>query len=223
MTLVVGYGQTEKSTLLNQLRHKIFPSWRCEFYYDPEKNVIKKPEIQRTLPNKFDDSLICAGDKFSSAYGTCAGDSGGPLVYYQGSTNYVQTGVVSWGAPNLSAMDSSKEDKLGTANWASHLPNIGSSSRMNNNGQQILQPPPSIPLPPSANTERGTDTLTSSQIELNKTANQDLASKAPGYRANLNASPSWGPISNANLAREECTRAFPITFAIKVIKLLFFS
>ena len=29
--------------------------------------------------------------------------------------------------------------------------------------------------------------------------------------------------SNANLAREECTRAFPITFAIKVIKLLFFS
>jgi hypothetical protein len=45
-------------------------------------------------------------------------------------------GVVSWGAPNLSAMDSSKEDKLGTANWASHLPNIGSSSRMNNNGQK---------------------------------------------------------------------------------------
>ena len=80
MTLVVGYGQTEKSTLLNQLRHKIFPSWRCEFYYDPEKNVKKKSLIQLTLPNKFDDSLICAGDVTSSAFGTCPGDSGAPLL-----------------------------------------------------------------------------------------------------------------------------------------------
>ena len=82
MTLVVGYGQTEKSTLLNQLRHKIEPSWRCEFEYDPEKNVKKKSLIQLTLPNKFDDSLICAGDKFSSALGTCEGDSGAPLLTY---------------------------------------------------------------------------------------------------------------------------------------------
>ena len=80
MTLVVGYGQTEKSTLLNQLRHKIIPSWRCEFDYDPERNVKKKTEIQLTLPNKLDDSLICAGDIFSSAFGTCPGDSGAPLL-----------------------------------------------------------------------------------------------------------------------------------------------
>ena len=160
-------------------------------------------------------------DQNYMSYGKSVSQNSHPGITTQGATKSVQSGsgrisqssidnkdyspfktlgVVSWGAPNLSAMDSSKEDKLGTANWASHLPNIGSSSRMNNNGQQILQPPPSIPLPPSANTERGTDTLTSSQIELNKTANQDLASKAPGYRANLNASPSWGPISNANLA-----------------------
>ena len=79
MTLVVGYGQTEKSTLLNQLRHKIEPAWRCEFEYDPEKNVKKKSLIQLTLPNKFDDSLICAGDVTSSAFGTCQGDSGAPL------------------------------------------------------------------------------------------------------------------------------------------------
>ena len=81
MTFVVGYGpETVKSTLLNQLRHKIEPSWSCEFKYDPEKNVNKKTLITETLPNKFDDSLICAGDKFSSALGTCAGDSGAPLL-----------------------------------------------------------------------------------------------------------------------------------------------
>ena len=80
MTLVVGYGQTEKSTMLNQLRHKIEQSVRCEFEYDPEKNVKKKDVIQLTLPNKFDDSLICAGDKFSSSFGTCPGDSGAPLL-----------------------------------------------------------------------------------------------------------------------------------------------
>ena len=81
MTLVLGYGaETVKSTLLNQLQHKIQPSLRCEFEYDPEKNVKKKTLIERTLPNKFDDSLICAGNKFSSALGTCAGDSGAPLL-----------------------------------------------------------------------------------------------------------------------------------------------
>ena len=79
--IVVGFGpETDKSKLLNQLRHKIEPSLRCEFEYDPEKNVKKKAAIKMTLPNKFDDSLICAGDKFSSALGTCAGDSGAPLL-----------------------------------------------------------------------------------------------------------------------------------------------
>ena len=81
MTLDVGYGPEKvKSTLLNQLRHKIEPSYSCEFKYDPEKHVNKKALIAETLPNKFDDSLICAGDKFSSAIGTCAGDSGAPLL-----------------------------------------------------------------------------------------------------------------------------------------------
>ena len=79
MILVVGYGHWT-STLLNQLRHKIFPSWRCEYDYDPKINVKKKTEIQDTLPNKFDDSLICAGDVTSSAFGTCPGDSGAPLL-----------------------------------------------------------------------------------------------------------------------------------------------
>ena len=78
--VVVGYGETDKSKLLNQLQHKIEPSWRCEFEYDPEKNVKKKTLIELTLPNKFEDSLICAGNKFSSALGTCAGDSGAPLL-----------------------------------------------------------------------------------------------------------------------------------------------
>ena len=79
--MVVGYGpETVKSTLLNQLRHKIEPSWSCDFKYDPEKNVNKKSLIKLTLPNKFDNTLICAGDKFSSALGTCAGDSGAPLL-----------------------------------------------------------------------------------------------------------------------------------------------
>ena len=33
-----------------------------------------------TLPNKFDDSLICAGDKSSPGFGTCLGDSGAPML-----------------------------------------------------------------------------------------------------------------------------------------------
>ena len=83
MTLIIGYGpETVKSTLLNQLRHKIEPSLSCEYEYDPEINVKKKTLIERTLPNKFDESLICAGDKFSSALGTCEGDSGAPLLTY---------------------------------------------------------------------------------------------------------------------------------------------
>ena len=81
MTMIVGYGpETVKSTALNQLRHKIEPSASCEFKYNPEKNVNKKTIIELTLPNKLDESLICAGDKFSSALGTCAGDSGAPLL-----------------------------------------------------------------------------------------------------------------------------------------------
>ena len=79
--MIVGYGpETVKSTALNQLRHKIEPSASCEFKYNPEKNVNKKTIIELTLPNKFDESLICAGDKFSSALGTCEGDSGAPLL-----------------------------------------------------------------------------------------------------------------------------------------------
>ena len=79
--MIVGYGpETVKSTALNQLRHKIEPSASCEFKYNPEKNVNKKTIIELTLPNKLDESLICAGDKFSSALGTCAGDSGAPLL-----------------------------------------------------------------------------------------------------------------------------------------------
>ena len=79
--MIVGYGpETVKSTLLNQLRHKIEPQKDCEIEYDPEINVKKKTLIELTLPNKFDESLICAGDKFSSSLGTCAGDSGAPLL-----------------------------------------------------------------------------------------------------------------------------------------------
>ena len=81
MTLILGYGpETAESTLLNQLRHKIEPSWSCEFEYDPVINVKYKTLIEQTLPNKFDESLICAGDKFSSSLGTCNGDSGAPLL-----------------------------------------------------------------------------------------------------------------------------------------------
>jgi hypothetical protein len=106
-------------------------------------------------------------------------------------------GVVSWGAPGLNTKDASKEDLMGTANWAQHMPNMG-SSRGNNTGQNILQPPPSIPLPPSATSGSNSASLSASDIELAKTNNQDLASKAPGYRSNVNASPSWGTNSNGN-------------------------
>ena len=106
MTMIVGYGsETVKSTALNHLRHKIEPSASCEFKYNPEKNVNKKTIIELTLPNKLDESLICAGDKFSSALGTCAGDSGAPLLtdfldLKSGETVFKLLGVLHGGVEN---------------------------------------------------------------------------------------------------------------------------
>ena len=56
-------------------------------------------KLQRSLPFKFQDSLICAGDKLSST-GVCKGDSGGPLIQYDSNINnqqFVQIGVVHGG------------------------------------------------------------------------------------------------------------------------------
>ena len=63
------------------------------------QNPTLQAKQQRSLPYKFQDGLICAGDKFSST-GVCKGDSGGPLIQYDsklGREYFVQVGVVHGG------------------------------------------------------------------------------------------------------------------------------
>ena len=79
--VLAGFGPaTDDSPTINQLRHKIEPAAVCELKYDPDANRNQKLNIEVTLPNKFQDNLLCAGDKYSQSLGTCAGDSGAPLI-----------------------------------------------------------------------------------------------------------------------------------------------
>ena len=80
---LVGYGPKDDSTRVNQLKHKIYKQPSCDVLYNPENagiNYLLRHRIQITLPEKFQDSLICAGDRYNSDKGTCSGDSGAPLI-----------------------------------------------------------------------------------------------------------------------------------------------
>ena len=85
--VLVGYGpKTDDSSELNQIRHKIEPTYVCNGLYLPENSEITKREsirsrVAQDLPDMFnDESVICASDVFSMAKGTCPGDSGAPLI-----------------------------------------------------------------------------------------------------------------------------------------------
>ena len=85
--VLVGYGpETDDSSKLNQIKHKIEPTYVCNGLYLPENSAITKREnirslVARDLPNLFNDkSVICASDIFNTDKGTCPGDSGAPLI-----------------------------------------------------------------------------------------------------------------------------------------------
>ena len=62
-------------------------------------NPVNLAKIERSLPNLFQETLICAGDKFSRK-GLCHGDSGGPIINFDSSSkaeHFVQSGVVHGG------------------------------------------------------------------------------------------------------------------------------
>ena len=68
---------------LNEISQKIYSKRDCEFRYDPENaDFVLRRTISSTLPNKFEDSVICACNRFNPNQGTCAGDSGAPLLTY---------------------------------------------------------------------------------------------------------------------------------------------
>ena len=82
---VVGYGpNNDQSKGLNEIRQKIYSRRECEIRYAPENAHCELRQIIRsTLPNNFEDSVICAGKRFDPTQGTCAGDSGAPLLTYE--------------------------------------------------------------------------------------------------------------------------------------------
>ena len=80
---LVGYGPpTDQSKGLNQISYKVYSKRECDYLYDPENAATSlqadslQALIRSTLPNKFEDSLICAGDRSNPDHGTCPGDSG---------------------------------------------------------------------------------------------------------------------------------------------------
>jgi len=79
---LVGYGpETDKSTKINELRHKIRGQRFCAAKYNPERTstFLLRQKIETTLPKRFLPTLICANAPRSDE-GTCSGDSGGPLI-----------------------------------------------------------------------------------------------------------------------------------------------
>ena len=80
---LVGYGpQHDDSDGLTLLRHEIEPKWVCDGLYDPENVAVglQRYKVLSTLPNEFDESLICGSDTSSGSFGSCPGDSGAPLI-----------------------------------------------------------------------------------------------------------------------------------------------
>ena len=68
------------------------------------RNPVNLAKIQKSLPDRFQNSLICAGDKLSRK-GICLGDSGGPMVTFDSSLknqHYVQIGVIHGGIQECS-------------------------------------------------------------------------------------------------------------------------
>ena len=68
---------------MNELRQTIQKQRVCAAKYDPKRSVtnLLRRKIETTLPNGFNENLLCAGDR--SSKGTCAGDSGAPLIVHE--------------------------------------------------------------------------------------------------------------------------------------------
>ena len=76
----------------------IAPILCCNFSYcnltHTKTSVFKESVVQKTLPNLFQDDLLCAGDIVGSQ-GSCKGDSGGPILTSNlFSKKWTQIGIV---------------------------------------------------------------------------------------------------------------------------------
>ena len=76
----------------------IAPILCCNFSYcnltHTKTSVFKESVVQKTLPNLFQDDLLCAGDIVGSQ-GSCKGDSGGPiLISNLFNKKWTQIGIV---------------------------------------------------------------------------------------------------------------------------------
>ena len=103
-TSVVGYGANfikDGKATLQEARFEIFPSSTCNTTY-ATSSYLNRLKITRSLPDLFQEDLICAGDPYSDD-GVCRGDSGGPLVIFTTNVNgfsHVQIGVTHGAVAN---------------------------------------------------------------------------------------------------------------------------
>merc|ERR1711935_10017 len=95
--IVIGYGPHNNGTSLNKANQRVYQEEYCSDRYSLEDaDSDSKKLIKAELPNGFDDTTICSGNRRASE-GTCRGDSGGPLLidkYVDGEFITIQNGIL---------------------------------------------------------------------------------------------------------------------------------
>lgn len=64
--------------------------------YGAQVPILSHADCVQQLPNKIDDTMICAGYQ-QGGVDTCQGDSGGPMAVRAQDGGWTQVGIVSWG------------------------------------------------------------------------------------------------------------------------------
>jgi len=95
--IVIGYGPHNDGTSLNKANQRVYQEEYCSDKYSLEDASTDNAKlIKAELPDGFDGTIICSGNRRASE-GTCRGDSGGPLLideYMDGEFITIQNGVL---------------------------------------------------------------------------------------------------------------------------------